>query len=368
MTLSSNHTNELSEEPDGYLLRTFATTEDEGAFCELVRRHSGMIKATAIRTLGDHTLADEVTQDTLIALARKARRIRLHDGQNLGPWLHRAAVFESQNARRKEQRMKKKLQVVRQTLESANDQEDYDALAWSNAVPILDVAIDALPEKERKAIVLRFFENLRFRDIGIALGGMSPDAVRMLTNRAIASLSRTLTRKGVTITAPAIAAGLESGKSSISAANSVLVDHEMIATVLRGSAERSGFFLTAFMGMDWAVRAAAFCVGLGIPVAYSGFDSRSQTTTIAAPAALSPSDTGVLVPQELDRRLRQIRPRAGVGQESLNRLLKQIATLEDEYQDPASLSEAMQTAMGLHSDQFQVVWEAVLKEEPPALL
>ena len=326
-----------------------------------------MIRATAFRTLADPALVDEVTQDTLVALARKARRIRLQDGQNLGPWLHRVAVFESQNTRRKERRrMKRKLQVVRRALESARDQ-DSDDPSWSDAVPILDVAINALPEKERQAIVMRYFENVRFREIGIALGGMSPDAVRMVTNRAVARLSRTLTRKGVTITAPAIAAGLESGRSSISAASSVSVDQEMVATVLRASAERCGFSFTAFMGMDWTVRVAAFGVGLGMPFAYSGLHSKSQTTTLAAPAAVS-SNTEVFISQESDSRPKPIRPRAGAEQEALDRLLKHIATLEDEYQDPASLSEAMQTALGLHPNQFQVVWEAVLKEEPPALL
>ncbi len=327
-----------------------------------------MIKATALRTLGDHALADEVTQDTLIALARKARRIRLQDGGNLGPWLHRVAVFECQNARRKEERMKRKLQVARQSLESVNDQDD-DALAWSRAVPILDAAIDALPAKERKAVVLRFFENRRFRDIGFALGGMSPDAVRMVTNRALVRLSKTLTRKGVAISAAALAAGLGSvGTSSVLATGSVSVGHEMVADVLRGSAERNEFSITALMDLDWAVRVAAFSVGLGIPVALSSFDSRSQTTTIAASAAISSSDTGVVVAQELAGRRWQTRPRADLGQDALHQLLRQIATLEDEYQDPVSLSEAMQTAMDLNPDQFQVVWEAVLKEEPPALL
>ena len=64
--------------------------------------------------------------------------------------------------------------------------------------------MERLGEKDRNAIVLRFFENKNLREVGTALGA-SEDAAKMRVNRALEKLRKFFTRRGVTLSAVAIA-------------------------------------------------------------------------------------------------------------------------------------------------------------------
>jgi DNA-directed RNA polymerase specialized sigma24 family protein len=63
--------------PDsGQPLREFSRNRSEQAFRELVRDHSPMVFATALRKLGgDHAAAQDVAQEVFTLLARKAHRL-----------------------------------------------------------------------------------------------------------------------------------------------------------------------------------------------------------------------------------------------------------------------------------------------------
>ena len=67
---------------------------------------------------------------------------------------------------------------------------------WTEAAPLLDEAIDALPASDRDALVLRFFEQKDFRSVGQALG-MSDDSAQKKVSRALEKLRQMLARKGV---------------------------------------------------------------------------------------------------------------------------------------------------------------------------
>ena len=68
-----------------------------------------------------------------------------------------------------------------------------------------------LGEKDRNAIVLRFFENKNLSEVGAALG-MSEDAAKMRVNRALEKLRKIFTKRGVASTT-AIIAGAVSANS-----------------------------------------------------------------------------------------------------------------------------------------------------------
>jgi len=67
----------------------------------------------------------------------------------------------------------------------------------TRVAPILDEAIDELGEKDRTAILLRFFEQHDFRSVGQALG-VNEDAARMRVNRALEKLQDLIKPRGVT--------------------------------------------------------------------------------------------------------------------------------------------------------------------------
>ncbi|RYD36704.1 MAG: hypothetical protein EOP87_04955, partial [Verrucomicrobiaceae bacterium] len=57
---------------DSTLLASFAATRDEKSFRALADRYLGLIFHTALRRTGNRPLAEEVSQNVLCAMAKKA--------------------------------------------------------------------------------------------------------------------------------------------------------------------------------------------------------------------------------------------------------------------------------------------------------
>ncbi len=193
----------LHESTDEHLLRAFtvAGAGSQSAFEALVRRYLGFVLGIAMRRTGDRALAEEIAQNVFLVLARKAKRLRPAD--SLAGWLHRATVFECAGARRRESSQKAKMNALSEHLLSEAAGRDV----WREALPVLDEGIDSLARGDREIIVLRFFERKSFREIGAALG-KSDDAAQKQTERALQKLSGFLKKKGVAVSAGALATGL----------------------------------------------------------------------------------------------------------------------------------------------------------------
>ena len=58
---------------------------------------------------------------------------------------------------------------------------------WPGIAPLLDTAVAGLREKDRQAIVLRFYEGRNLREVGLALGA-SEVAAEKRVNRALEKL------------------------------------------------------------------------------------------------------------------------------------------------------------------------------------
>ena len=79
-----------------------------------------------------------------------------------------------------------------------------DEEAWAQIAPLLDAAMLRLGEKDRNAIVLRFFENKNLREVGAALGA-SEDSARVRINRALEKLRKFFAKRGGCFSAAVIA-------------------------------------------------------------------------------------------------------------------------------------------------------------------
>jgi hypothetical protein len=108
----------------------------------------------------------------------------------------------------------------------------------------LDTAIAGLNEKDRHAIVLRFFQNKSLNEIGAALGA-SEEAAKKRVERALEKLQRYFTRQGVASTT-AIVAGVIS-TNSVQAAP-VAFAHSVTAAALAKGAVASSTNLTLIKG------------------------------------------------------------------------------------------------------------------------
>ena len=74
---------------------------------------------------------------------------------------------------------------------------------WEKIRPTLDDAMHELKETDREAILLRYFENQQFAEVGAKLG-LNENAARMRVERALEKLRDIFTKRGIT-TATALA-------------------------------------------------------------------------------------------------------------------------------------------------------------------
>ena len=82
--------------------------------------------------------------------------------------------------------------------------------AWRQIEPLLDEAMANLSTADHDAVVLRYFESRSLREVGAALGS-SEDAAQKRIARALERLRMNLARRGVTVSATALAAAVTSG-------------------------------------------------------------------------------------------------------------------------------------------------------------
>ncbi len=184
------------------LLADFVKTGSEPAFRELLTRYINLVYSAAVRLVGGDThLAQDVAQTVFADLARMART--LPKDLMIGGWLHHHTILVGATIMRSERRRHSR---ERQAVEM-NAVQDHSDANLARIAPILDEAIDRLRAKDRKAILLRFFEQLDFRSVGETLGS-SEEAARKRVARALEKLHSFLERRGVALSATALGTAL----------------------------------------------------------------------------------------------------------------------------------------------------------------
>ena len=183
---------EKSAPSDPELLADWLSQQREPAFHALVARYAGLVHATAKRTCYDDSMAAEASQLTFIALAQKAKK--LTSCASLGGWLHTTAMMQAKNLLRKSQRENRKRQLLQAAMETEPIHSSNGI--WQEMQPVLDDALAALSDKDREALLLRFYRSLSIREIAATLG-IATDAAQKRLDRAIERLRGKLARRGV---------------------------------------------------------------------------------------------------------------------------------------------------------------------------
>ena len=186
---------------DASLLRRFVQQHANDAFAELVRRHLNLVYFAALRqTDGDTHRAEDAAQTTFTFLAQKAGSLLAHP--NLAGWLHTVACHHARDLNRAEHRRLHREQAahVMHELTSAEANDE----TWTQVRPIIDDALQDLTPDDREAVLLRYFENRPFAEIGAELQ-LGENAARMRVSRALGQLETALARRGVKSTSAALA-------------------------------------------------------------------------------------------------------------------------------------------------------------------
>ena len=226
--------------PDAELLRCYASEGSEAAFAEFVRRHLNLVYSAALRRAGGNAhWAGDIAQQVFAAAARQAGTLSRH--ASVTGWLYTATRNAAHNLMRDELRRKAREQAA---------QADSELLApaaanpeWERLRPLLDTAMDELSERDREAVLLRFFEGRALAEVGSRLG-LSDNAARMRVERALDKLRGALARRGLTSTAAAL--GVALAHQAVAAAPAALAGSVAAAAVAGGGAA-AGVGVIGFM-------------------------------------------------------------------------------------------------------------------------
>lgn len=161
---------------------------DQAALAELIRRHQGRLYQVAYRLLKDPLEAEDALQEVFLKVYEHAHRFEPQ--ATVSAWLHRITANHCLNLLR------------RRHPQESLDQEGAPSPADPGATPLqnleeqelsrrLEQLLDALPENQRRALVLKRFAGLSYQEIGEEMG-LSPQAVDGLLKRARQTLKNAL--------------------------------------------------------------------------------------------------------------------------------------------------------------------------------
>lgn len=239
---------------DVELLRQFAADRGDPAFRALVVQRIDFVYGAALRQVhGDAHLAAEVTQSVFLDLARKARVLAARP--TIAGWLYTSTRFAAAKALRSRiRRLNRETEAhAMQQILSASSAEPP---AWHELRPLIDAAMHELNERDREAVLLRFFEGRPLAEIGTLLG-LTENAARMRVDRALDKLRERLARRGITSTVAALGAALAAQPVATAPAGLAAA---VAATSMAGAA---GGTLAAGLTVKLAAAAVALLAGAG---------------------------------------------------------------------------------------------------------
>lgn len=238
---------------DSELLRRYADTSSEPAFAEFVGRQLNFVYGTALRQVGgDAHFAADICQYVFSVVARQAGPLARH--RALKGWLYTTTRRRCANLVRGERRRQLREQeaLFVQTIDHSTPDESPAALR-----PLLDQALAGLREGERELLLLRYFEDLGYEEIG-ARCALSADAARLKSGRALEKMRSVLARRGVASTAGALATALAAEASVVAPGG---LGASITSMALSGPITGGWLFFLTSNRLQWGV-AGALVAGL----------------------------------------------------------------------------------------------------------
>ncbi|MDQ8197948.1 TonB family protein [Pelagicoccus enzymogenes] len=188
----------LEEKSDSELLNRFCSERSETAFTLLVERHLRVVFAVAQNRLGgDAQLAEDVCQIVFSQLARSAKSLRHHG--NVKAWLFKTSHFTAAKLVRSQVRQKMREHDYEYVRDPSLPEEK------ENLAQFIDESIEQLPQADQEVLLLRFFESMDYKSIGIRLS-MEPNTARMKVERALDKLQASFKKRGIVTTGAALSA------------------------------------------------------------------------------------------------------------------------------------------------------------------
>ncbi len=283
---------------DWQLLREYAQKRSEAAFAELVKKHMNLVYGTCRRSLGDAQVAEDATQAVFLLLAQKAGS--LGRGVSISGWLFTAARLVSRNMARGERRRHQHEEEAVQGM----DHRSLPEPSWQEIEPWLNDAIAILTPGEREVILMRYFDDLSYREIASEMGTAENSAGKR-ARYAIDKMRRYLMKKGIVVSSAVLASLLASDRShaappSCHTATLQAIHHLTIGQTTAGGSHLALLHKGVYITMQASKYKyllvsvlALLIVGMVIPLAMHFHPSRAHAAEIGS-VTLTDAEAGPL--------------------------------------------------------------------------
>ncbi len=247
---------------DYELLREYVEQGKEAAFRALVDRYLNLVYGAAFRQSRDATVAEEVAQNVFTLLAQRAPFFIPGD---LGGWLHKTTLFKAKERYREESRRQRR-EALAIELGSTMKTSDPEQSPLSEE---LDNALLQLRERDRRVLLLRFFEEKSLAEVGAVLG-ISEDTAQKRVAKALDELATVFRRFGHAVpTTAVVAAALR--QSTVAAPIHLfkqIATQTLLTQGATGSLAGASLILAKIMSVTKTQIAATCIVLASSPIAY----------------------------------------------------------------------------------------------------
>ena len=163
-----------------------AKSGDGGAFADLVRPHLSVMLRVAARAGGNRALAEDAVQETLGLAYERLGRYR--PGSSFRAWLLAMVSRRAWTLRRAELRRRDRELKVALPEHASSPEQAMRAVQCGERIT---ETLESMPEKRRRAAMLRLDGGLSYAEIGDALE-TSEGSARVLVHMAIKTLRESL--------------------------------------------------------------------------------------------------------------------------------------------------------------------------------
>ena len=247
---------------------------EDSALGQAITEHVSMVYSTANRVLGNEAQAADVVQETFFQFARNAHHIQ---GAVSG-WLHRVATRRSYDLIRQESSRRQREQ------EYSLCHQEPDT-TWNELEPVLDAALDELPEPSRELLVRHFLEGRTTIQIAADNGWSQPTASRRIA-QALDELRTHLRKRGVAVSlamlVPLLTQSTQAAPASVIASlGKVALAHSAtsLSMLPPTAAATTATLATSSHPLPTTAIAASLCVLLGV----GGYLNHSLNSRDTAP-------------------------------------------------------------------------------------
>jgi RNA polymerase sigma factor (sigma-70 family) len=273
---------------DGQLLERFVRQRDETAFEVLVWRHGPMVLALGQRMLRNPHDAEDVLQATFLTLVKKAASIGKRD--SLGSWLYKVAYRLALRVQARTPRT----MAEGWPIEDVPAVEREEEANWRELRPLLDGAIERLPEKYRTALVLCDLQGKSYREAAEQLG-CPVGTVSTRVTRARQLLRKRLAHHGVALSVGVLTTALtrQTATAMPSSLTASTVRAALLLNATGGAASLSANVAELIEGANQAMMWTRFklvtflALGLGVLAVTAGVMAHREPPATPADAPRS---------------------------------------------------------------------------------